>query len=228
MGNGIKNIFLDRWLAFHPYKKPGPSDYYYLGLANRLWKIIDSQKHDYLVSLLEEEEEKDNLCCCLACYLEDILSEAGIWQAFTRQHRELYGKNLPFYKTVDYYHDEINPEDIYFLLWHFFSKALYDEMIISPFVDNGVIYNDEDTDFVKIVNQICEVEKLEGNYTKALPYTTDGAVLQPFFNNVPTIILGPGQPEQAHQTDEFCYTKDIIESVKIYKIIIFEWSEHIV
>ena len=127
-----KKIYLDRWLAFHPYKKPETSDYYYLELANRLRKIIDSEKHDYLVSLLEEEEEKDNLCCCFACYLEDIVSETGIWQAFTRQHRGLYGKDLPFYHTVDYYHDEINPEEIYFLLWHFFSTALYDEMIISP------------------------------------------------------------------------------------------------
>ncbi|MBL7111164.1 MAG: DUF3843 family protein [Bacteroidales bacterium] len=101
-------------------------------LANRLRKIIISEKHDDLVSLLEEEDEKDNLCCCIACYLEDIVSETGIWQAFTRQHRGLYGKDLPFYHTVDYYHDEINLEDIYFLLWHFFSTVLYDEMIISP------------------------------------------------------------------------------------------------
>jgi len=107
------------------------------------------------------------------------------------------------------------------------KKKLGNEVIISPFVDNGVMYNDEDNDFVKIVNKICEIEKLKGNYAKALPYTTDGAVLQPFYNNVPTIILGPGQPEQAHQTDEFCYTKDIIESVKIYKNIISEWSEHL-
>jgi len=127
-----KKIYLDRWLAFHPYKKPGSSDYYYLELASRLRIIIDSEKHDYLVSLLDEEEDIENLCCCLACYLEDIVSETGIWQAFTGKHRELYRKDLPFYKTVEYYHEEINAEDIYFLLWYFFSTAVYDEMIISP------------------------------------------------------------------------------------------------
>jgi succinyl-diaminopimelate desuccinylase len=34
------------------------------------------------------------------------------------------------------------------------------------------------------------------------------------------IILGPGQPEMAHQTDEYCYINKIEKSVEIYKKII--------
>jgi succinyl-diaminopimelate desuccinylase len=45
-------------------------------------------------------------------------------------------------------------------------------------------------------------------------------VLQQIYGGVPTIILGPGQPEMAHQTDEFCYTAKIEEAVIIYKSII--------
>lgn len=108
------------------------------------------------------------------------------------------------------------------------KKELEDDLIIIPFVDTGIVYNDEDTDFVKIVNKICDVDRFKGNYTKALPYATDGAILQKIYNGVPTMILGPGQPEQAHQTDEFCYTEKIINSVNIYKSIIAKWSEHIV
>lgn len=108
------------------------------------------------------------------------------------------------------------------------KRELGEEIKLSPFVDTGAVYNDESIDFVKIVNKICHVDKLDDNYTKALPYATDGAVLQQFYNGVPTMILGPGQPELAHQIDEFCYTEKIIQSVKIYKNIIAEWSEHIV
>ncbi|MBL7111150.1 MAG: DUF3843 family protein [Bacteroidales bacterium] len=131
MARTQKRIYLDRWLSFHPYKKPGPSDYYYMELSNRIKKIVESSVHENIVSLLEEDE-RANLCCYLACYLEDIVSETGIWRAFTSQHNELYGKDLPFYHTVNYYPDEVNLEEVYFLLWYFFSTTLYRETVFTP------------------------------------------------------------------------------------------------
>ena len=53
-----------------------------------------------------------------------------------------------------------------------------------------------------------------------MPYLTDGSVLQSGYGDVPTIILGPGQPEMAHQTDEFCYVDNLEQAVEIYKNII--------
>lgn len=61
----------------------------------------------------------------LAHYLEDVISDFGLWAAFTSKHRELYGKYLPFY-TIDeenYYCDEINPEDVRFLIWMVLQKS---------------------------------------------------------------------------------------------------------
>ena len=44
----------------------------------------------------------------------------GIWRAFILTHKELYGKYLPFYTPDDhYYDDEVNLEDVRFLLWHY-------------------------------------------------------------------------------------------------------------
>ena len=41
-------------------------------------------------------------------------------QAFILTHKELYGKYLPFYTPDDhYYDDEVNLEDVRFLLWHY-------------------------------------------------------------------------------------------------------------
>jgi len=41
---------------------------------------------------------------------------------------------------------------------------------------------------------------------------------------VPTVILGPGQPELAHQTDESCSIKRLDESVEIFERVMREWN----
>jgi succinyl-diaminopimelate desuccinylase len=56
-----------------------------------------------------------------------------------------------------------------------------------------------------------------------MPYFTDGSVLQGAFGNCPTIILGPGEPGQAHQTDEWCEAQAINEAKRIYQSIITRW-----
>lgn len=50
----------------------------------------------------------------------------------------------------------------------------------------------------------------------AVPFNTDGAFLAPAYGGVPTLILGPGDPAQAHQTDEYCEIARIDEAVAIY------------
>ena len=38
-----------------------------------------------------------------------------------------------------------------------------------------------------------------------------------------TVILGPGEPGQAHQTDEWCSIARIVEAVEIYTRLMREW-----
>jgi hypothetical protein len=57
-----------------------------------------------------------------------------------------------------------------------------------------------------------------------MPYFTDGSVLQPALRNCPTIVLGPGEPSQAHQIDEFCETEKILEAVTIYRALAEKWA----
>jgi succinyl-diaminopimelate desuccinylase len=54
-------------------------------------------------------------------------------------------------------------------------------------------------------------------------YFTDAAVLKPGMGNPPTVILGPGEPALAHQTDEFCSIARIEEAEAIYSDIIRRW-----
>src|SRR5258706_10017305 len=54
-------------------------------------------------------------------------------------------------------------------------------------------------------------------------YFTDCSVLTSAFGNPPTIILGPGEPEMAHKTDEFCYLSKIELAVEAYTEIARQW-----
>ncbi len=114
----MKNIkiYPKDWLRLHPYKQSTPVDSYYTGIANRIYGIMERTE---LVNSFEEEETKQ-ICIRMAAYFEDVISGTGIWRAFILAHKELYGKYLPFYTPDDhYYDDEVNLEDVRFLLWHY-------------------------------------------------------------------------------------------------------------
>lgn len=54
-------------------------------------------------------------------------------------------------------------------------------------------------------------------------YFSDAAALTKAYGYPPAIILGPGEPEMAHQTDEFCYVHRIEEARAAYVEIIRRW-----
>ena len=54
-------------------------------------------------------------------------------------------------------------------------------------------------------------------------YFTDAAALNLAYGNPPTVILGPGEPQMAHQTDEYCVVERIEVAVDAYEQIIRRW-----
>ncbi len=97
------------------------------------------------------------------------------------------------------------------------------ETVIETLVDLKPVSTDPDNPFVQLVYDACGVDRNDKSYPMSLPYLTDGSVLQAFYNGVPTLIMGPGQPEMAHQTDEFCYLEKLEQAVNLYKKIILKW-----
>ena len=95
-------IYLNDWLAIHPYTTVCSSDTFFVELANKL----------YAACQLEELPEtfRKNLSLYVAAYLEDIISGLGLWQGFTTAHSRLYGRCLPFYPTGK---DYIKGEDMF-------------------------------------------------------------------------------------------------------------------
>jgi succinyl-diaminopimelate desuccinylase len=64
---------------------------------------------------------------------------------------------------------------------------------------------------------------------KTIMFSTDGADLKRAYmenagGNIPAVIIGPGQPELAHQTDEWCSMNRIDQSVEVYARIMRDWN----
>jgi succinyl-diaminopimelate desuccinylase len=103
------------------------------------------------------------------------------------------------------------------------ATELGNETTLETLVDLKPVSTKETDPFIQLVYDVCGIDRSGREYPRALPYLTDGSVLQRVYNGVPTVILGPGQPEMAHQTDEYCYLQKLEQSVNIYKDIILKW-----
>jgi succinyl-diaminopimelate desuccinylase len=64
---------------------------------------------------------------------------------------------------------------------------------------------------------------------RTIMFSTDGADLKRGYvatgsGAVPTVILGPGEPTLAHQTDEWCSISRLEQSVEMYEKIMRDWN----
>ena len=108
-----QKIFHSEWQKIHPFSRQASSDFYFVNLANRFLEMVE-QVYKNTVS----EKTKKNIALSIAAYFEDVISEFGLWQGFTRKHFKMYGKYLPFYEfSENYIPEEINLEDILFIIW---------------------------------------------------------------------------------------------------------------
>lgn len=129
----MKKILLKDWNKFHPYERANEVDIYYWNLSNKINKVL----HTHSI-LLDKQLVNDGLyeetAIFIAAWFEDVISQTGIWQVFTSQCLKRYGSRLPFYKIgeEDYYADEINKEDIRFILWHCFQRRKIGDSIFNP------------------------------------------------------------------------------------------------
>ncbi len=133
----IKRIYIKNWVALKPYDNHSITDNYYLKICNEVNNVLFLEYGEVLANYLDEDEI-GLMSCFLVSYFEDIISETNIFRAFTNIHQNLYGKRLPFYNTTEYYEDEINIQDIQFLIWYFLN-TIQMEQFINP--NHAVFYN---------------------------------------------------------------------------------------
>ena len=85
------------------------------------------------------------------------------------------------------------------------------------------VWTEPSDEWVQKVIGIAKSVTAEDSPIGGATYFTDAAALKPSMGNPPTIILGPGEPELAHQTDEYCYVSRIEEAQDIYGRLIEQW-----
>ena len=129
-----KRIYIKDWLELKPYEKQTITDSYYLKVCNDVKRVITTNKQSFVLQMYLEKKDIDILSCFLTSYFEDLISETNIWNSFIRVHKRLYKKQLPFYILDDYYEEEINLQDISFLIWYFLN-TVQEEKFIAPFND---------------------------------------------------------------------------------------------
>ena len=157
-------IYIQQWLDFKPYQSQTATDGYYLKLSNEVKHVITTNTQSLVLQRYLQPQEMDMLACFLTSYFEDLISETKLWNSFIKKHKELYNKQLPFYFLEEYYEDEINLQDVSFLIWYFMN-TIQEDKFIAPF-----------NDFI-----IETAEKVMAIFDKAWDYAPENEHLKQFY-----------------------------------------------
>jgi succinyl-diaminopimelate desuccinylase len=112
------------------------------------------------------------------------------------------------------------PNDV---LYQKMKSYLGEDVKIKPIVDMGSVTTDPENEWIQAVFEIMKSFLGERPEPRGVAYFTDASILTPAFNMPPTVILGPGEPEMAHKTDEFCRVSRIEEATEAYFRIAKSW-----
>jgi len=85
------------------------------------------------------------------------------------------------------------------------------------------VLSDPDDPWIREVFEVAAPYLETPPVPEGAPYFTDASFFVGPMGNPPTVLLGPGESEQAHSTDEFCYLAKIEEAAEIYFEIAQRW-----
>lgn len=126
----MKNkIFIKDWLKLKPYERETAVDLYYLKTSNKVYSALTKHKYSFVLSNYFDTEGFKELSCFLTAYFEDVISECNIWHTFTKLHKRMYKKAIPYYVLREYYEDEVNEQDVRFLIWYFINTIQEDKYV---------------------------------------------------------------------------------------------------
>jgi succinyl-diaminopimelate desuccinylase len=103
------------------------------------------------------------------------------------------------------------------------AAYLGDEVRLSPAVGAESVWTDPEDPWVREVYGIMEPLIGEKPGIRGVTYFTDASALKAAMGHPPTFILGPGEPAQAHKTDEYCHASKIGTAAEAYFRIGKRW-----
>ncbi|MGH8851296.1 MAG: M20 family metallopeptidase [Casimicrobiaceae bacterium] len=105
------------------------------------------------------------------------------------------------------------------------EQHLGEKVSTEVLLDLPGVWTSPELEWVKRVVRIAAGVTGSGAPPGAATFFSDASVLTPAMGMPTTIILGPGEPGQAHQTDEWCSVAQIHAAVEIYRNILRDWSQ---
>ncbi len=96
---------------------------------------------------------------------------------------------------------------------------------VRKIVDTPPLYTEPANEWVQEVFAACTPLLEDRPTPKTITFSTDGADLKRGFGGPPAVILGPGEPKLAHQTDEWCSMERIVQSVDLFKTLMLRWNK---
>lgn len=145
------------WREAHLLPLLCSTDAFYVKYARKIRDVIKRADVERKLSA----DDITEIALTLTYYFEDVVSGLGSWRAFIMEHKRMYGAYLPFYELDEdrYYIDEVNEEDVRFLIWMTFQKK-----------NSQVIVNPENSYLLKISHEVFE--QLDHDFEQA-PINTE-------------------------------------------------------
>lgn len=104
-------------------------------------------------------------------------------------------------------------------------RALGPQVKLRTLLDVGSVYTEPEDPWMRRVFALCQARSGQAPQPRTVSYFTDAAALRGPLGQPPTLILGPGEPALAHQTDESCRVDAIFEAAALYEDLIRDWCE---
>ncbi|MEO1415869.1 MAG: DUF3843 family protein [Bacteroidota bacterium] len=116
-----KQLGIKEWMAYKPYDQPTDYDRDYLDYTRDLIEetLVPLAKSKF-INVFQSPEDFERTAIIIASYVEDLKSGIGLWNAFVKKNKELYGVPVPFVETVKYVEGDVNLADIRYLIWWYF------------------------------------------------------------------------------------------------------------
>lgn len=136
------------------YPNAVESDAYYHNVSNRLLETFE--KTDFgrgLPGLIAHR-----VALALTDYLQDVISDGGIWRTFVVLNRKFYNFSVPFHDIPEDYVDfELNREDVRFLTWYSVAMQWPEKRLLSPHDESLIKFADTCFDYLESIYEDAPV-----------------------------------------------------------------------
>ncbi|OON41646.1 peptidase M20 [Izhakiella australiensis] len=108
---------------------------------------------------------------------------------------------------------------------HNLASYLGDTVSIDTLIDLPAVLTDDGHAWIQRVFHYCQPLHDEALQLRVVPYFTDASLLTDALASPPTVILGPGEPTMAHQTDEYCELGKLSQAQQLYGTLLNDWMQ---